>query len=297
MKNPFSETTLELFQADDNTRLLSHCWLPAKKPKAILLGIHGAMIHGGDWVTPALFFKNKDIATYALDLRWHGTFPQYNPGTEVIFHMDKFQDHVNDIFKYWKWIRAKHSGVPMFVICHSFGGLIGLTFGLTKAHDTDISGFIVSSPWLVNKVKVNPVLEMLADVLSVIKPRHSIELESILDKLTHDKKILARHRADEAAGLRSSRVTTRCAAESKKAQRWVLNNLSRWNTYPVYAVIAGEDHLADCESSVEALRTVRPGLMTLTVHQKNYHENFNEVNREDIFKDIFKWMKSSGGLH
>ena len=115
----FSETSCEVFQADESTRLLMRIWMPKNKPRAIFLAIHGGMAHAGDWVTPALYFMKKDIATYAPDLRWHGTFPQYNLGTKVFFHIDSYDQYVNDIHNMYTWISERHPGVPVFILSHS----------------------------------------------------------------------------------------------------------------------------------------------------------------------------------
>ena len=84
----FSETKTELFQADAKTKLLVYEWLPDQEVKVVMIGIHGGMAHGGDWVTPALYFKEKGVATYAPDLRWHGTYPKYNEKGKVFFHIN-----------------------------------------------------------------------------------------------------------------------------------------------------------------------------------------------------------------
>jgi len=62
-----------LFQADAKTKLFVYEWLPDQKVKAVMIGIHGGMAHSEDWVTPALYFKQKSFATYAPDLRWRRT--------------------------------------------------------------------------------------------------------------------------------------------------------------------------------------------------------------------------------
>ena len=95
----FSETKTEIFQADEKTKLLVYEWLPDKDVKAVMIGIHGGMAHGGDWVTPALYFKEKGVATYAPDLRWHGTYPKYNEKGKVFFHINSYDEYVDDIHK------------------------------------------------------------------------------------------------------------------------------------------------------------------------------------------------------
>jgi len=151
----FSETSSELFQADEKTKLFTYIWMPKEKPRAILVGIHGGMAHAGDWVTPALYFIKKGIATYAPDLRWHGTYPKYNPGGKVFFHINSYDQYCQDIDRFITWVSSKHPGIPIFIIGHSNGGLIALYYGLTLGKNANVKGFIVSSPWLKNKVEVH----------------------------------------------------------------------------------------------------------------------------------------------
>ena len=286
----FSETGREVFQADDTTKLLTYIWMPKSKPRAIFIGIHGGMAHAGDWVTPALYFMKKGIATYALDLRWHGTYPQYNPGGKVFFHIDSYDQYSQDVHKFCKWVSAKHPGVPVFIISHSNGALISLNYGLTIGKDADIKGIIVSSPWLKNKVEVPAVLISLSKVLSKIVPTMAVVPDELTEKLTHDRTITARHHADEAAGLRGTKATVRLGAESMKTQEWVVDNIGSWKKFPVFAAIAGQDMLAVPEASEAALRKIPSNLLTYHRYEENFHENFNELNRDKIFDLIAKWV-------
>lgn len=288
----FSETSKEIFQVDEKTKLLTYIWMPKTKPRAILVGIHGGMAHAGDWVTPALYFLKKGIATYAPDLRWHGTYPQYNPGGKVYFHIDSYDQYASDIAKFVKWVETKHPGIPIFIIAHSNGALIALYYGLTIGQDANISGFILSSPWLKNKVEVPPILIKLSKILVKIVPKMAIKPEPLVDKLTHDKTITARHHADEAAGLRGTTVSIRLGVESMKTQEWVLNNIAFWKKFPVFAVVAGQDMLADPDVSEVALKKIPANLLTYHRYEENYHENFNELNREKIFIQINQWINN-----
>lgn len=39
------------------------------------------------------------------------------------------------------------------------------------------------------------------------------------------------------------------------------------------------------------LATINPALLEFHYYPKNFHENFNEVNRETIFGNILTWMR------
>ncbi|TFH43343.1 MAG: alpha/beta fold hydrolase [Chrysiogenales bacterium] len=287
----YGETNCEVFQADDQTKLLAHSWLPQNNIKAVFLAIHGGMAHGGDWVTPALYFKEKGIATYALDLRWHGTYAQHNKGGKNFCHVNSYEETLRDIDKFYTWIKEKHPNTPMFIIAHSVGGLNALHYGLTIGKDRDIKGYILSSPWLKNVVVFPKVLKALTKILVKIVPNMAVKPESLTDVLTHDEKITARHHADEAAGIRGTSGSVKFVIESEKTQAWVIDNLKFWKKYPMFVVLAGQDRLADNDLGENALKVIPGGLVTLVKCKDNYHENFNETNRNEIFAKAYDWMQ------
>jgi alpha-beta hydrolase superfamily lysophospholipase len=59
---------------------------------------------------------------------------------------------------------------------------------------------------------------------------------------------------------------------------------------PLFAVVAGADQLADADAAEAMLKSVPAQLLTYQRYPHNFHENFNELNREQIFADILAWM-------
>lgn len=286
----YSETKCEIFNADDKTKLNVYEWIPKDNIRAVFLAVHGGMAHGGDFVTPALYFLEKGVATYAPDLRWHGTYPKYNTGGKVFFHVDSVDETINDIHNLYLWIRKKHPSLPIFILCHSYGALVSLNYGLTAAKDDDISGFIVSSPWLKNIVQVPKALEIVAKVIARINPKFAITPKPLTDSLTHDPVITARHHEDERIGIRGTQGSASLIIELPKAQDFVIENMKNWTKFPIFAVLAGQDKLADPATSEMALTQVPQKLLTLKKYENNFHENFNEVNRNEIFNLVWNWM-------
>ena len=287
----YGETNCEVFQADDQTNLLAHSWLPEKEIKAIFLAIHGGLAHAGDWVTPALYFKEKGIATFALDMRHHGTYDKYNKGSKVFFHIDSYDQYTEDIHKFYQWIKKKYPGKPIFILGHSNGSLIALYYGLTKGQTDDIKGYVLSSPWLKNIVSIPKIMLFMSKLIARVHPEFAVKPEPLTDHLTHDEKITARHYSDEKAGVRGTMVSAKAGVEIFKTQNWVLNNIKNWKKIPVFCIIAGKDKLADPQVSINAMNQIPKDLLQMIEYPENYHENFNEVNRDEIFARIYNWMQ------
>jgi alpha-beta hydrolase superfamily lysophospholipase len=266
--------------------------MPEKKLTALFIAIHGGLAHCGDWVTPALFFKEYGIATYAYDLRFQGTYAQYNKGKSIL-HINRFDDYIQDTLKFIVWVEKQHPNIPVFLLAHSLGALIVIKLALTHStKETMVKGIIISSPWLENKVKVSKLLLQLSTLLSIITPTLQLKPIRIIDQLTHDTNIYQRHLRDEQIGLRAQKFTARFGRESLNAQNWVLKHIDQWKEYPLFAVIAGDDYLAEAKTSITALNKIDSNLLTIVEYSNNFHENFNELNRNEIFSKINLWIQS-----
>lgn len=280
----FAETRLAGLRCGQAERRI-HIWEPdpPAAPRAVLLAIHGGMAHGGDYVTPALFFRRHGIATVAYDLCGHQDARRVDiPGFHVF---------LDDSVLFLQWVKREYPGVPVFVMGHSMGALIATHLGLGAfAGDAAVQGYILSSPYYVNAIKVSPVLLALAGVLGALAPRMKVPLASLTDSLTHDSAITARHHADERDGVRATEITVRFGNALTAAQKGLAARMPEWR-HPLFAVVAGDDKLADADAAEAMLKSVPAALLTYRRHPQNYHENFNELNREEIFADILDWMR------
>jgi lysophospholipase len=290
--NTYEPSKKEIFQVDEKTKLPSYIWLPDGKVEAIFIAIHGGLSHGRDWANSARYFTKKGIAIYALDLRWHGSFSEYNPGAKTLFRIDSYDACARDIDQYYHSVTQANPDIPIFILAHSNGALIAFYYGLTIGRESKIKGMIVSSPWFANRVKISPLVMFIARTLAYIKPDFALKPPSITDMLTHDIEITEKHYRDEKTGLRGTTAVAGLSVLMPKAQKFVLENIYRWDRCPVLAVIAGEDHVADSQTSLSALKQISAVPANILFYPQNYHENFNEINREIIFEEINKWLQS-----
>ncbi|MFM9436262.1 lysophospholipase [Janthinobacterium sp. CG_23.3] len=277
----FSEDKLALLTCSDLVARRIHIWQP-EQPRAVILAIHGGMAHAGDYVTPALYFRAHGIATVSFDMCGHDGKKRVDiPG---------FDSFLDDAELFLQWVKRHYPGLPIFVMGHSMGALIATHLGLARfAGDADIKGFILSSPYYVNAIKVPKVLLLLSDFLAKVFPTMKVPLGSLTEVLTHDRGIIARHVADEKDNVRATEVTVRFAAALTSAQSGLASRLPAWR-FPVFGVVAGDDKLADAAASQAMLASISPALLEYHFYPDNYHENFNELNRDKIFGQILHWL-------
>ncbi|GAB3543051.1 monoacylglycerol lipase [Noviherbaspirillum agri] len=278
----FSEDRLAALKCSDQVERTIHIWEP-DLPRAVILAIHGGMAHAGDYVTPALYFRDKGIATVSYDMCGHDGKKRVDiPG---------FDSFLKDGELFLKWVRRNFPGLPVFVMGHSMGALIATHLALGRfREERDIKGYILSSPYYVNAIKVPQILVKLSGVLAKIAPTMKVPLDSLTDVLTHDSAITERHYADERDNIRATEVTVRFGAALSAAQEGLADRMSGWRT-PLFAVVAGDDKLADARASEAMIKRIDPRLVEYHYYPDNYHENFNETNREQIFADILRWLE------
>jgi len=56
-------------------------------------------------------------------------------------------------------------------------------------------------------------------------------------------------------------------------------------------LVAGDDKLADSEATLEIVKMAKPGEIDEIVYPENYHENFNELNRNEVFARMVEWVE------
>jgi alpha-beta hydrolase superfamily lysophospholipase len=278
----FSEDRIEKLSCSDGIQRDIHIWEP-EKPRAVFLTIHGGMDHGGNYVMPALYLKKQGFATVAHD--------QHGHDKQRKVYIPSFEVFLDDLELMLDWVKENYPGLPFFILSHSMGGLIATHFGIRRFKgDPLFRGFISSSPYYVNAVKVPKIVEKLAGVLSALTPKMAVPMEDLLIHATHDEAIYKRYRVDEKDGIMASKASARFAAELLKAQAWIPGHISEWK-HPMLVIVAGDDKIADAEGTMELLKMIKPGMLDEIVYPENYHENFNEVNRDEVFARIVEWVE------
>ncbi len=284
-KNRFSEDALDTLPCSDGVQRKIHIWGPAK-PKGVFLAVHGGLAHAGDWVTPALHFKKKGWATVSFDMHGHAERARVD--------IPSFQIFLDDMELFLQWVKTKYPKKPIVFLTHSMGALITAHFVLQRLPhgDAAVKGYIMSSPYFGNAVKVPKILVALSKPMAAILPKMKVPAPSLTDSLTHDADITRRHYEDEKDHIRAKESTIRFGNALLKAHADLAGIFHKWNQ-PLFLVVAGDDHLADIKVTEALAQKINPKLLHYDLYPQNFHENFNELNRLKIFKDIEGWMKKT----
>lgn len=285
-KNRFDEDRFDNLPCADGEERLIHIWEPGSKDlplRGVLVAIHGGLAHAGDYCTLARAFTPHGWATVSFDMRGHER--------KYRVDIESFDDFLVDLELFVEWATKAFPNQPLFMVGHSMGGLIAghhaLQAGLAKSNP--IRGYILSSPYWANAVPLPKPVILLSNLLAKITPKLKAPIPDFTDSLTHDATITQRHRDDEADNYRGSEGTIRFSSELLKAHKKIEADIGDWQK-PVFAVVAGNDELSDSEQVELLLDRINPALLERHYYADNFHENFNETNRDEIFANILKWL-------
>jgi alpha-beta hydrolase superfamily lysophospholipase len=268
------------FNASDGQELYYQAWRPEGEPKAALAVVHGYGEHSGRYLNLVNYFAPRGYALYAYDLRGHGQ----SAGQRG--HIHRFNEYLSDTDTFLKLVREREPNRQVFLLGHSLGGLIASAYA--EEHPGELPGLIMSSAFLQFKIKVPGWKAAVARVMSALNPTMTMPNDLPASWLSHDPAIVAAYDTDP---LNHHVATARWFTEILAAQTRTLDRASELQI-PVLALYAGDDLIGDPAGS--ALFFERVQLADKTQHRYDgyYHETFNEVEKEIVFRDLEAWLAS-----
>ena len=255
----------------------------ARRVRAVVVICHGQAEHSGRYTHVAQLFAERGYAVYAYDLRGQGK------SGGVRGHVDRWTQYYDDLWLVIRTAKGRHSGLKLFVIGHSLGGLIAL--GYAERRPKTITGVVVSSPGLAFMVKVPLWKKALATVLSRIVPRTAFETGIQAEQLSHDPAVAAAYKSDS---IRYAPVTARLYVEWNRATRAVFEDAKSF-AVPCLFMPAGADQICSAQATVDFYNNDPHPDKKLVVWEGLYHEIFNEPEKQKVLETAAAWIAERDG--
>jgi len=198
-----SSLTDKALVARDGAVLPVRSCLPQRRPRAVIIALHGFNDYANAIALPAPFWAEQGIATYAYDQRGFGGAPNrgYWAGTRTM---------TADLRDAVRAVRQRHPQTPLFVLGVSMGGAVVMA-ALADAPIAGITGVVLIEPAVWGRDHMNiiqrtalwifsntiPWYPLTSEGLN-IKPSDNIEM---LRALSRDPKIIRETRIDAIKGL------------------------------------------------------------------------------------------------
>lgn len=267
------------FQATERTDLFYQSWLPEESGRAVLVISHGLGEHGGRYTNVVNHLVPRGIAVYALDHRGHGR----SPGKQG--YIRAWSVLVEDLRTFITFVRDQNPGRPLFLLGHSLGGNIALTYALR--YPDALAGVIASAPAL-DTGDVPPLLAFLSKVLYRIKPDLSVKVGLDVSGLSRDTAVVDAYQNDPLVHDKGSPGAAVAFAESVA---WVMEHAA--DLKPPLLVLHGEgDRIVRPDSSRIFFDKVAQADKTRLTYPDGYHESHNDLHQAQMLADLEKWLEA-----
>jgi alpha-beta hydrolase superfamily lysophospholipase len=273
----------ERFVAADGAILPVRAWLPqSARPRAVLIALHGFNDYSHFFAEPAAFFAARGIAAYAYDQRGFGMAPHPGlwAGTEAM---------VADLKAFVRLVRARHAGVPLFLLGDSMGGAVAMV-AMTDSNPPPVDGAILVAPAVWGRVTM-PWYQRLALAIGAhtvpwlkvsgrglnITPSDNIEM---LRALARDPLVIKDTRVDSVYGLVNLMDEALDRAARFDARALILYGQKD-------EIIPKAPTLRMLERRPEAARARQ----RVAIYPDGYHMLLRDLAAETFWQDIAAWIE------
>ena len=268
--------TEETFDSKGGLKIFLRSWQPAAAPRAVVIICHGVNSHGGQYLWPAGELVKKGHAVFALDLRGRGK----SDGER--FYVDDVADYVADVAGVVKIAKARHPGLPVFLLGHSAGGVVSATY--TLDNQAELAGFICES--FAFQVPAPGFALAAITGLSHIAPRLPV-LKLKNEDFTRDPAALAVLNADPLIAHEVQPAAT--VAALVRADERLREEFPKI-TLPVLIMHGTADKATVCEGSQFFYDTAGSADKTLKLYKDHFHDLLADTGKEGVMADITAWI-------
>ncbi len=267
----------DAFFTADGTRLPLRVW-PAEAPKAVLIGLHGMNDYAKAFAMPGPWWAEHGIATYAYDQRGFGRSPGAGlwPGDQTL---------VDDARSFVALIKARHPGVPVYLIGVSMGGAVALSL-MAEAEPPAIDGLILVAPAVWGWSTLNPFykasLWLAAHTFPAktftgasLKIMPSDNIDMLRDNF-HDPYIIKKTRTDAIYGLVGLMNRAHRAADRVHISTLVL--------------YGARDEIIPRKPVEDVIQRLG-GPTRVAVYKNGYHMLLRDLQAENVWADIAAWIE------
>jgi alpha-beta hydrolase superfamily lysophospholipase len=296
------------YKDQDNVEIFVYKWAPERAPKAAVQIAHGLAEHAAryEWVAQKL--TNAGYIVYAEDLRGHGKTAG-SLEKRGILGPGGWDGVVKEIHCLTNLIKKENPKIPLLFIGHSWGALLAQDY--IARYGTEIKGVILSGAngkqsFIISKLgpmlAKNEVKKIGADTPSPFLDKMTFgafnkpyePAPTKFEWLSRDRAVVERYVNDPYCGFMS---TAGMAVElangvihiaSKEVQSIIPKEL------PIYIMSGAKDPSNNMSKGAQALYSVYQKLgikdVSIKVYEEARHEIFNELNKEDVLKDVIMWL-------
>jgi alpha-beta hydrolase superfamily lysophospholipase len=263
-------------EAFDKIHLYVKCWKPEITSKGVIILIHGLGEHINRYHHWAGQFTGDGWTVVGLDLRGHGL-------SEGKRGCGGYEAHLKDIDTIVRFVEKQFGKTDIILYGHSMGGNFALGYMLSRK--PDISGVVITSPWLRLSAPPAKATVFVVKILSRIIPYFAISNRLASRNLSRDEAVGKEYEKDPRV---HSKISLKLFLDVHQWAKKILNSKHKLNV-PLLLLHGSDDRITSWKGSyLFALETSQ--ITSFRIWDQCYHELHNELCREDVFKYICSWI-------
>jgi alpha-beta hydrolase superfamily lysophospholipase len=298
---------VRLLKAVDGVSVAYRRWEPDADVRGVVQIVHGASEHSGRYGRLATALTGRGLAVYAMDLRGHGRTAE---GTGIGRFGGVGVDRVlDDVHAVHLLIAEQHPGVPRILLGHSMGSIIALASA--ERDGADLAGLVLSGPFGVAPHLADMVTALeeavaagagdnALDALSTFN-RSFEPARTSFDWLSRDQAEVDAYIADPLSGDQMPLTAAYAAGIFGMAVRATTPEAIAQlpDGLPVLLLSGQRDPVggtdADQVTALADLLRARRLPVEQHVYPDARHEVFNEINRDEVVRDLVTWLEARLG--
>lgn len=285
-------------------------YLPEGEPTAILQITHGMAEHIGRYEDFALWLTKRGFLVTGHDHLGHGASIRSKEDYGYFAEEDANGKVLADVYSLTRLTKKAYPGLPYFLLGHSMGSFYARQYLCHYGEELD--GAIIMGTGCQPKLSVQAG-KLLTTLLAAIQGWHHRSMivtavafgtynkrikhaRTVKDWLTRDETIVDAYIADE----RSSFIFTLNAYYAmftgigRLYEKTLLARMPK--ELPIFFVAGEEDPVGDFGKGVrraaQMCRDAGAKKVDLKLYPKDRHEILNELDRQQVYKDLAQWMEA-----
>ena len=268
----------EFIQGSGGLKIFVRSMKPGGRPRGVIVICHGVNSHSGQYKWAIEQFVGAGFSVYALDLRGRGK----SDGAR--FYVDDVAEYVGDLAMVVKLAKSRESGLPVFLLGHSAGGVVSCVY--TVEHQAELAGLICES--FAFQVPAPDFALAIIKGLSYVAPRLPV-LKLKNEDFSRDPAAVKALNSDpltfkEVQPAKTVAALVRADERLKKDLRLItLPLLILHGTVDKATRPGGSQYFHDTTGSADK---------TLKLYDGHFHDLLNDIGKEEVMADITGWIES-----
>jgi alpha-beta hydrolase superfamily lysophospholipase len=270
----------------DDVDIFVYKWLPEGVPKATVQIAHGLAEHAERYTYVAEALVKAGYAIYANDHRGHGkTGEKYGELGEL--GPRGWDGTVEALVALTDIIKKEQPGIPIFLLGHSWGSFLAQDY-IQKWGD-NLQGVLLTGTTGSPFPETDIGAEGLGLNFTVKNPK------TPFDWLTRDENEVQKYIDDPWCGFSLPPSILQILGDSNEKLLDTKNDEKIPKELKVYIFVGDNDSVGGREGAKAlAERYQNAGIkdITLKTYPESRHELFNELNRDEVIRDVISWLDS-----